>query len=290
VFMILLNSSALSSLYSVTIPFDGNGTDWKIIYRIGTLDSAGNSNPRAYDVLRDDPESIDRNIIKYLPPGLPEWILLVAGAMVVLIFIGAVVYVKFIRKPEIVGLDKELVLNKISDVTETEVRNTMELHTIGIVVSFFDQRHGPIPIIVLPEILKDNFTKLVELSDRSFSSCGFADNFSVEIPSSYDFVLSQGIRISSLSYGYALERPNSRGGQENITLNILVHQDLFPLVESFKDEIKTEVHKIHLHMDKKEEEMDEINRMIKNLREFISYIILSYENIYQTTELIKEEK
>ena len=289
--MYVLNSNGpYSFIYTVTIPFDANGTDWKVIYRIATLDSAGNSNPRAFDVLRDDFDSVERNIIKYLPPGLPEWVLLVAGAVVFLIFIGAVVYVRFIRKPEIVGLDKELVLKKISDVTQAEVLNTMELHTIGIVVSFFDQRHGPIPIIVLPEILKDNFTKLVELSDRSFSSCGFADNFLVEIPSSYDFVLSQGIRISSLSYGYALERPSSRGGQENITLNILVHQDLFPLVESFKDEIKAEVHKIHLYMDKKEEEMDEINKMINNLREFISYIILSYENIYQTTELIKEEK
>ncbi|MHA2347552.1 MAG: hypothetical protein ACXACP_12605 [Candidatus Hodarchaeales archaeon] len=232
---------------------------------------------------------VDASIIYYVPPGLPRWMLLVAGLAMFLTFIGAIVYVKYIRKPEIVGLDKELVLSKSSEIREDEVTNAMELHTIGVVVSFFDQRHGPIPIIVIPEILKDNFTKLVELSDRSFSSCGFADDFSVEIPSSYDFVLTQGIRISSLSFGYALERPEARGAQENITLNMLVHQDLFPLVESFKDEIKEKVHKIHVHMDKKEEEQDIINNMIFDLRKFLSRVILAYEQIYGTTELIRED-
>jgi hypothetical protein len=287
--MVLLNTSSTSSFFSTAIPFDGNGTDWKVIYRIETIDSVGNINPQAYDVLRDNPESVDASIIYYVPPGLPRWMLLVAGLAMFLTFIGAIVYVKYIRKPEIVGLDKELVLSKSSEIREDEVTNAMELHTIGVVVSFFDQRHGPIPIIVIPEILKDNFTKLVELSDRSFSSCGFADDFSVEIPSSYDFVLTQGIRISSLSFGYALERPEARGAQENITLNMLVHQDLFPLVESFKDEIKEKVHKIHVHMDKKEEEQDIINNMIFDLRKFLSRVILAYEQIYGTTELIRED-
>jgi hypothetical protein len=287
--MVLVNSTATSSFYSAVIPFDGNGTDWKVIYRIETIDSDGNSNPRAYDVLRDDPGSVEANIVYFVPPGLPEWVLLIAGLAVFLIFLGAVVYVKYIRKPELIGLDKELVLSTAKGVPDEEILNAMELHTIGIVVSFFDQRHGPIPIIVIPEILKDNFTKLVELSDRSFSSCGFADDFSVEIPSSYDFVLTQGIRISSLSYGYALDRPEARGAQENITLNILVHQDLFPLVESFKDEVKQVVHDIHIHMNEKEEEAKEINSKIVNLRKYISTIILAYEQIYGTTELIIDE-
>jgi hypothetical protein len=142
------------------------------------------------------------------------------------------VYVKFIRKPELVGLDKDLVLEKIPEISDAEIMTTLDSHTIGIVVSFFDQRHGPIPIIVIPEMLKDNFTKLVELSDRSFSGTGFSDDFDAEIPSSYDFVVAHGLRTSIMSFGYALERPQARGGQENLTLNIIIHQDLFPLVQS----------------------------------------------------------
>jgi len=202
---------------------------------------------------------------------------------------GAVVYVRFIRKPELVGLDKELVLNKTSEVSETEIIDALDAHTLGIVVSFFDQRHGPIPIIVLPEILKDNFTKLVDLSDRSFSGTGFSDNFMVEIPSSYDFVLAEGLRTSIMSFGFALERPQARGGQENITLNIIIQRDVFPLVQSFQKAIHKRVHSLHLLMDKSPSEKENIQKSVFELRKFVSSIILSYEKIYGTTELIEEE-
>jgi len=291
VFMSLLNTSALSSLYFVTIPFDGNGTDWKVVYRIETLDSTGNLNPRAYDVQRDDPESVDRNIIRYIPPGLPEWILLVAGAVVLLILIGAVVYVRFIRKPEIIGLDKELVLKGISQISESEIQQKMDRHSIGSVISFFDQRHGPIPIVFDPEILRDNFDKLVDLSDRSFSSTGFSSNFNTETSSSYDFVLDlgQNLLISVVTFGFALEKPEARGGQENLTYNILLYKDLFDLVYQFQEEVKNQVHELHELMKIKDTGKDKLKGKIIAIRKYISRIILSYESIYGTTELITED-
>jgi hypothetical protein len=287
--MSLLNSSSTSSVFSAVVPFDSNGTDWKIVYRIETIDSVGNINPHAYDVLRDDPDSVERDILRYISPGLPEWILLIAGLAMFLTFIGAIVYVKFIRKPELVGLDKELVLNSMEDIHESEVTDSVDLHTIGVVISFFDQRHGPIPIIVDPEILRDNFTKLVELSDRSFSGTGFSDDFNVEITSSYDFVLTQGIRTKVMSFGYSLDVPEARGGQENITANILIHSELFPLVNQFLNEIQIEIHEIHLLMNDQTLGNDLVKEKIVKLRKFISRIILAYEHIYGTTDLIEEE-
>ncbi|MFX0185199.1 MAG: hypothetical protein ACFE95_19125, partial [Candidatus Hodarchaeota archaeon] len=118
---------------------------------------------------------------------------------------------------------------------------------------------------------------------------GFSDDFKTEILSSYDFVLAHGLRTSVLSYGFALERPEARGGQENLTLNMLVQQDIFPLIDSFKEEIKEKVHDIHLRMDKSPTEKESIRKAVFNLRIFASNIILSYERIYGTTELIKEE-
>ena len=112
-----------------------------------------------------------------------------AALAVFLIFMGSIVYVKFIRKPELIGLDKELVLKSLSEIEEPEIMDALDAHSLGVIISFFDQRHGPIPIIIIPEILKDNFTKLIDLSDRSFSGTGFCDNFDVEISSSYDFTL-----------------------------------------------------------------------------------------------------
>jgi len=282
------NETGQFVLYMVIVDFVHASSNLDIIYRISTEDKANNSNLFAFDI-RDYPQRIIGERFIYQPPGLPEWVLLVAVLVIFIIFIGSIVYVKFIRKPELVGLDKDLVLAKISDITEAEVLASLDAHTIGVVVSFFDQRHGPIPIIILPEILKDNFTKLVDLSDRSFSGTGFADDFSVEIPSSYDFVLSHGIRTSVMSFGFALERPDSRGGQENLTCNIIIHQDLFPLVQSFQNEIKRKVHAIHVRMDKNPSEKDEIRKEVFTLRKYVSSIILSYANIYGTTELIEEE-
>jgi len=198
--------------------------------------------------------------------------------------------VKFIRKPEVIGFDRDLVIEKITEITQDEINNAIDSHTIGIVVSFFDQRHGPIPIIVLPEMLRDNFNKLVELSDRSFSGTGFCDDFEMEIISSYDFVIAKGLRTKVISFGYALDRPRARGGQENLTANILLYQDIFPLVNQFLDEIQQKIHFIHLLMNNEASNKKEIIKLVTDLRNFVTNIVLSYERIYGTTELIEEEK
>jgi hypothetical protein len=283
------NETGQFSLYMITVDFVHEKSSRDIIYRISTEDDAGNINPSAFDI-RDYPQRIEDQRFSYQSPGLPEWVLLVAGLAVFVIFVGSIVYVKFIRKPELVGLDKELVLAKISDITDAEVLASLDSHTIGAVVSFFDQRHGPIPIIIVPEILKDNFSKLVDLSDRSFSGTGFSDDFEIEIPSSYDFVLAQGVRTSVMSFGFALERPNARGGQENLTANLIIHQDLFPLVQSFQKEIQRKIHVLHKRMDKDPSEKDQIHQDVFELRKFVSHIVLSYANIYGTTELLEEEE
>jgi hypothetical protein len=288
--MVFHNTSNDVHTYLITVLFDHNNTNREVIYKIYTTDSAGNSH-FAYDIELHDPDRIGETRFNYTTPGIElTLVLLIVGITIIIAIFGSVIYVKFIRKPELVGLDKELVLSKTNDLTDAEIMNSLDVHTIGVVVSFFDQRHGPIPIIIIPEILKDNFTKLVDLSDRSFSGTGFCDDFESEIPSSYDFVLAKGLRTSVMSFGFALNRPEARGGQENLTLNILVHQQLFPLVESFKDEIKSKTHLIHLKMDKNPDEKNQIRSNVFDLRKFVSKIILAYENIYGTTELVVEDK
>ncbi|MFX0184998.1 MAG: hypothetical protein ACFE95_18090, partial [Candidatus Hodarchaeota archaeon] len=292
--MVFHNTTTLQGevlqVYRITVPFSQNKTNWKVIYRVNTSDNAGNVNPLAFDILTRDPDRVDRDIVFFTPPGInPTLVLIIVGVTLLLAFAGSIVYVKFIRKPEIVGLDKDLVLKSLSEVSEAEVMESLDAHTIGVVISFFDQRHGPIPIIVIPEILRDNFPKLVELSDRSFSGTGFSDDFNSEITSSYDFVLAQGLRTKVMSFGFALERPEARGGQENLTANILIHSDLFPLANQFLDEIQEKVHAIHVLMNTKESEKEQIRKKVFALRRLVTSIIISYERIYETTELISNE-
>ena len=70
---------------------------------------------------------------------------------------------------------------------EIQLSSHLDLYTLGILVSFFDQRHGSIPILVVPDILKDNYNLLVELSDLSFSSTRFSTNFDDEAFATYNF-------------------------------------------------------------------------------------------------------
>jgi hypothetical protein len=82
--------------YTATVPFKSNKTSWKVIYSIYIADRAGNA-INAYDVLRDYPDNIERDIIVYIPSGLLEMryvILLV----IVFLFVGTVITVNYIHK------------------------------------------------------------------------------------------------------------------------------------------------------------------------------------------------
>jgi len=286
--MLHVGESGGSARYSITVPFDHNKTSREIIYYIQTTDANGNTG-KVYDIT-NDPDRIKETRFNFSPPGIdPTIVMIIIAITIIAAIFGSIIYVKFIRKPEIVGLDKELVLETLSEISDTEMMDSLDSHTIGTVISFFDQRHGPIPIIVVPEILRDNFRKLVELSDRSFSGTGFCDNFDVEITSSYDFVLDQGVRTKVMSFGFALERSEARGGQENLTANILIHHELFPLVNQFLYDIQHKVHSIHKFMNNKSSEKETIRRKVFNLRKYISNIILAYEKIYGDAELFSEE-
>ena len=203
---------------------------------------------------------------------------------------GAIVYVRVIRKPEIVGLDKDLVMKGVATIVDEQIFENIDRHSLGIVVSFFDQRHGPVPIIIIPEMLKDNFDKLVALSDRSFSGTGFSDDYESEIPSSYDFVLGQQLRISVMSFGFALDRSEARGGKENLTMNILLQKEVFKLVSQFQDEIHKKVHEFHMLMVADSSDKSAISMKANVVRKFVTKVILSYVEIYGTTELIEDEE
>ncbi|MCK4847688.1 MAG: hypothetical protein KAT16_01545, partial [Candidatus Heimdallarchaeota archaeon] len=285
--MIFVGMEGNKMRYSVTVDTPSDEKDYEVIYWVSTADTAGNTNERAFDI-QDYPDRIDR--INYQAPDISELILLIAGLVIALIFMGAIVYVRVIRKPEIVGLDKDLVMKGVTDIVDEQIFENIDRHTLGIVVSFFDQRHGPVPIIIIPEMLKDNFDKLVALSDRSFSGTGFSEDFESEIPSSYDFVLGQSLRISVMSFGFALDRSEARGGKENLTMNILLQKEVFKLVSQFQDEIHKKVHEFHMLMVADSSDKSAIRMKANEVRKFVTKVILSYVEIYGTTELIEDEE
>jgi hypothetical protein len=273
----------------VTVPFEPK-TSVKIYYKMYVMDNDGNVNDDAWPAgkLGEGIPFTLKEAGGVDPEFFQQILLIVAVAFLAVIAFSAVAIRKW-RTTELVGLDRERVLGTMGVIEEDQVKGILASHTLGVVVSFFDQRHGPIPIIIVPEILRDNYDKLVDLSDQSFSVCQFMDNFKREKFAIFDFTLEPTLSINSISFAFALERPNARGGSENITLNILVQPNVFPLVSQFVDHFSQKVHEIHVLMDKSPPRRDKILEMIVNLRMQISYIILSYERLYGTTELLLEE-
>jgi hypothetical protein len=288
--MIFQNISEIEGIeyWSLTVDFRHNNSNYEILYYLSTSDTSGNEDPLAFDI-RDFPQRINENRFIYKSQGLPEWLVFLSLFLVLCILIGSVTYIKFIRKPEVVGLDKNLVMKNISKIRDEEVITSLDLHTLGIVLSYFDQRSGPVPIIVIPDLLQDNIEPLIGLSDRSFNSCGFVEDFISKTFSSFDYALESLIRINSMSYGYAIENPEARGGSDNYTVNILIIPEMAPLINQFKEELQVLVHEIHMVMTNEPEAKDAILQAVINLRKRVSCIILSYKDIYKTTELIEED-
>ncbi len=289
--MIWKNQTEYGYFYTALIPFQQNKTDYHVIYRIATSDINGNINLNAFNIL-NDPDRIQREVLIYKPTiGLDPTFVYVSLIIITLTaFLGSFIYVKFIKKPKLVGLDKDLVLSNVENITNQEIIRNMDFHTIGIIISFFDQKHGPIPIVIEPDILKDNFSELISLSDKSFSSCGFMDDSGKERTASFDFVFGQNSEVRVLSYAFALDRPKARSGKEHITLNILIQSHVFPLVNHFISELTDAVHKLHFLMDKKPHEKTIVIIKIQQLRRLITKIICSYEQIYGTTDLFNDEE
>jgi hypothetical protein len=283
------NKSADLYLYTVTIHFHHNQSSYNVNFRISTEDEDGNIDKFAYT----NQDSTDK-LLEFIPPGLPVWVLYLAAGVILIILLGSFVYVKYVRKPELVGLDKDTVIDKMSQISEEEINHAISDHTLGIVISVFDQWHGPIPLFVEPAILRDNFETLVTLSDRSFSVSRFVDNFIEEKPSNFEFDLAPGVSTSTLTFGFSLNRPDKRGGAENITLNILVDKTYESLVSQFIDKFNDKVHEIHVLMDEKPSEKEKVAENVAekvvNLRKEITSIILAYESIYGLVDTMDIEE
>ncbi|MHA2247266.1 MAG: hypothetical protein ACXADY_20135 [Candidatus Hodarchaeales archaeon] len=184
--------------------------------------------------------------------------------------------------------NKKLVLKLIENLNTEEILHSLDLHTIDIIVSFFEPIHGPIPIIASPEKLRYNFDQLVEISDRSFSTIGPIANFETESFAFYDSLWTRktlqeekSFIITIFSFGFARENPQVRGGMDNFTLNILLKKQFSTLMIQFLENIQVQVHSIHLFMKSKDK--TKTIEAISELRKFISSVILAYERIYELT-------
>lgn len=176
-------------------------------------------------------------------------------------------------------LNKAMVLKIANQFPESDIIDTLDSHTIGIVISLFHQEYGPIPILSVPEQLKEaHYDQLIDLSDRSFSVTGFSEDFLTEIPASYDLVWKDNAlnpQISNIAFGFALKKADAQARADNFVLNLLILKPHWQLANTFLSEIQSAVHNIHLLMQAKPKINETIFDGVFELRKLISAIILA---------------
>ncbi|MHA2274436.1 MAG: hypothetical protein ACXAC2_01615 [Candidatus Kariarchaeaceae archaeon] len=277
-----------STHYGVTIDFNQNATVL-ILYQIQIFDKSGNSNPNAY------PEGLDESkALRYNPPvvGIPlEEVFAFIAIIIFAMLIFSFVIIKKFRSKELVGLDIDLVIENISNlkIKEEQLVKELDNYTLGVVVSFFDQRHGPVPVLYEPSMLRDNFEKLIELSDLSFSTGRFVEKFDIEEQNTFTFRIDEDTRITSLSYSFSLDRPNARGGAENLNANILIFKEVFPLISQFTTHIRPIIRRIHQTLESDPNSKDTVLKDLFEIRKLITQIALSHIDLYGTIEIESNE-
>ncbi|MFX0062047.1 MAG: LamG-like jellyroll fold domain-containing protein [Candidatus Hermodarchaeota archaeon] len=269
--------------YVVTVAFNPDQS-YIILFQLSVSDLAGNINPNAY------PEGMIADRIQFILPSSTDLgpFLVLFVVAIAIIGITAVVAVRKFRKTEIIGLDIDKIIEISQQVPKEKIKRAITGHTLGIIISLFDQLHGPIPIYVEPSLLRDNFDKLIELSDRAFSAVRFVDDFEREIFTAFEFDFE--VLTTSISYGFSLERPEARGGAENISLNIVIHKPYDALIAKFADAYTDYVHQIHMLMNQGTAEKEKITKLVGTIRETITAIILAYEELYGSMEEFELDK
>jgi hypothetical protein len=279
------NRSGNIAIYSVTVPIALNGSNWNVIYRISTADHNSNINENAFQI---DPQQAEQNPILYygaegiVPSStLIIFIFLTIISVVIGSILVSLIYIKRSnRKSELIGLDRNLVLENFHQVSNVELLAGLNKHTLGIALATFDDTMGPTPIMITPKALKKETTVIYKVIFRSFSNCEFVADLNNINQAIFNFTLPEKTSVKVLAYSFALNRPHFRGGQENITLSIMIYPPYFSIIDQFANRIIERIKKIHELLNSSPEDKRAISLKIIKLREMISKLIISHSKLY----------
>jgi hypothetical protein len=216
-------------------------------------------------------------IYSILPPGisLPLLILIIIGAVMLIAIISVIIYKVTKPKPF------EELMEKI---TEEEINLKYSLLSPGVILSIFDQRKGPIPLLwdhslELPvyksrmPIEIDNF--LLKISDQAYSSLGFEEHGDERRTGTMR--LSKE-RMVGFIHGITLENKQARGGVENLTLVSLTNVENADLLLNYQEFLYPEIDSLINALEKKKH-VSEINKNISEIRNKSVIIMLAAQKI-----------
>jgi hypothetical protein len=256
----------------LTIPFDlediFNPIDFTI--EVMTSDEYGNQNIYSTDDLEDLDFEFSGRLERIL---LHPYVL--ATGLVVLIS-GILVGIRITSRVE--GYDVKRIFLESEKIPREIILTQMDEYALGITVNFFDQVQGPVPVIWEPALLEDQEQVMLDLADKSFSTLEFLGLEETERSGTFDFSTGS-YECTALGYSFAIDNPQARGGKENLTVVLLLRKEWGDNLLVFQDEITDKLREIR-KMIETQKEPPLVEKNARELREFVSRLMLSFNKIY----------
>lgn len=267
--------------YSATLTLGFNLIDMinpkRYSIKINVSDKMGNQ--KSYGV--NELENIPGDIIEihiHLDPLIFHPIVLIFG--LVLLITGIVIGIRISSKT--VGYDMQKIFAASERISREEILTQMDEFALGVTVNFFDQVQGPVPVIWEPPLLEDQEQVMLDLSDKSFSTLEFVGVEETERSGTFDFSTGS-YECTALGYSFAIPNPEARGGKENLTVVLLLRKEWGDNLLVFQDELLEKLREIR-GLVESEQPSTQIEAKARNLREFVSKLMIAFDKIYLGVE------
>jgi hypothetical protein len=230
--------------------------------------------------------SEEYGVYTLLDPLLFHPIILITSALVFIIAI--IVGIRITSRTE--GYDMKQIFVESGKISRESVLTLMDEYALGVTVNFFDQVQGPVPVIWEPPLLEDQEQVMLDLSDKSFSTLEFLGLDETERSGTFDFSTGS-YDCTALGYSFSVENPRARGGKENLTIVLLLRKEWGDNLLLFQDDLIEKLREIRT-MIEQEELPSEVEKKARELREFVSRLMIAFNQIYSKIdyeELLTEE-
>ena len=284
--MTFLNFSDNYQLFTTTIPFSQNDSNWKVIYRISTSDQHGNINENAFSVDSSQAEKdtiifMKNMTIESLPLDKILPYLFLTSIMTILCFgFLTFLYSRYFKKPSNTVFDENLINRNLNKVTDDAIKNYLNVHTYGVVLAVFEEHIGPIPVLYSPKSLEKDSAMILNLIFRAFSNCDFSPDLKKQNQAFFNFATRKK-HMNVLAYTFSLYRSKARNRREHYCVCLLINRVNYPTVIQLTNLLSRRIKKTQRIIDKHQHNQKKILYELSNLREFITRSILTSEKTYK---------
>jgi hypothetical protein len=216
---------------------------------------------------------LEESIYTVPPPGLPSWLLytIIGGSLALALIVSILIYKLTRRKPF------QQILDEILDEEIDNIYNTI---SPGVILSIFDQRKGPVPLVtdhnldlekfrIKLRVGTENF--LLKISDQAYSSLGFEEH---DVGRRVGSIVLPSEKMVGWVHGIQLPNQAARGRFENLSLIVLADTEYGSYLLNYQDYLYDDADVLSSAL-KSKKDLKEVSEILTNIRKKSVRIMLA---------------